>query len=997
VANVNRAPLLTNPGDQTSGAGEWAFLWLDATDPDGDPLTYSATGLPAGLELDAEYGLISGVIEHSAAVTNNGVYMVSVSASDGTATTTHWFVWYVQFLPLTLETPGDQTNVEGDVIWLYLFAGGGETGTFTFTATGLPAGLAIDSETGEIWGTLDSTTAETNDGIYLVTVAVSDGVSSVSQDFVWTVATAPLRLLRPSDLGSWVGEAISLQVSVTGGEGSYSFAAAGLPDGLSISAATGLISGTLSASVAGTNSGRHTVTVAVTDDADVTVSAAFDWYATALLWARDDEAATTNGVPVTIPVLDNDSDPAGYTFEVVAATTPVHGTVTFTETAVTYTPPTGFWGDDSFLYTIRNSVGHETSAIVSVWVGPSITPPEAGDLTVETNQNQPVVITLPATDSNGGRLTYTIVSPPAHGTLSAIWENQVVYMPAGNYAGTDSFTFTVNDGFADSEARTVDITVVPVAVQPGLTITPHGGALEVAEGGQTKWYTVVLNTQPTAPVTVTITTDGQVGVSQQELTFTPSNWDIPQAVEVTAVADDLAEGDHEGIIVHVVDSADPDYSSQFLAAQEVRAKVADNYRVTITLLDPVPSTVLRQEQFELNFRITVTTGDGDPLPGNIVGSKIQLVIDIWRADGALAELHKVSWDDYVLEHPGRGVWVLPENAPDTTEVSAFISYLRPGDKNIKLYASAYSNRREVGEGDRVEVNVKAADVIISPDPIVTGVRKIAVDELVGIERKNVTLKVFNKDLVRTLDVHVYPRNGDNILDSNAPGGPKILNVRRDPMTGTMTFDVNGGALLNDTQEGAQVVKAKNRGETLGTAAIRVVYPKRVEPKDPSPTTWQITPQNIALGESTSPKWVDVNLPSDMLTLGTFYGVFITIKVFDQFGKPLSDVYKGQPVSERFEKGKDEYGYINQNLAADGTYQDPVGVIQLRPDKPHVAKDDFETIVAWQYAAPVAFAGISRRFQQNIWIQIAGIRADEIDRTLIFTDDLKKLTVAWKPV
>jgi len=48
VANVNRAPLLTNPGDQTNGEGEPALLWLEASDPDGDPLTIFRDRLACG-------------------------------------------------------------------------------------------------------------------------------------------------------------------------------------------------------------------------------------------------------------------------------------------------------------------------------------------------------------------------------------------------------------------------------------------------------------------------------------------------------------------------------------------------------------------------------------------------------------------------------------------------------------------------------------------------------------------------------------------------------------------------------------------------------------------------------------------------------------------------------------------------------------------------------------------------------------------------------------
>ena len=75
--------------------------------------------------------------------------------------------------------------------------------------------------------------------------------------------------------------------------------------------------------------------------------------------------------------------------------------------------------------------------------------------------------------------------------------------------------------------------------------------LEIAEGG-TATYTVVLQTVPTAPVTVAISSDND-DVTATGLTFTVANWNIPQAVIVTA-AQDADGSDDVGIsLTHVFD------------------------------------------------------------------------------------------------------------------------------------------------------------------------------------------------------------------------------------------------------------------------------------------------------------------------------------------------------------------------------------------------------------------------------------------------------------
>jgi len=83
-------PVVTNPGPRTSTVGQAASLQIQASDPHGDPLTYSATGLPAGLSIGASTGLISGT------PTTAGSSTVTVTATDpGTHTGTASFTWTV--------------------------------------------------------------------------------------------------------------------------------------------------------------------------------------------------------------------------------------------------------------------------------------------------------------------------------------------------------------------------------------------------------------------------------------------------------------------------------------------------------------------------------------------------------------------------------------------------------------------------------------------------------------------------------------------------------------------------------------------------------------------------------------------------------------------------------------------------------------------------------------------------------------------------------------
>jgi Family of unknown function (DUF6288)/Bacterial Ig domain/Divergent InlB B-repeat domain/Bacterial Ig-like domain/HEAT repeats len=93
------------------------------------------------------------------------------------------------------------------------------------------------------------------------------------------------------------------------------------------------------------------------------------------------------------------------------------------------------------------------------------TPPVANAQSVTTAEDTAKAITLIGSDVDGDALTYTIVTQPAHGTLSGTGASRT-YTPAANYNGADSFTFKVNDGTVDSAVATVSITVTAVNDAP---------------------------------------------------------------------------------------------------------------------------------------------------------------------------------------------------------------------------------------------------------------------------------------------------------------------------------------------------------------------------------------------------------------------------------------------------------------------------------------------------------------------------------------------------
>lgn len=110
-------------------------------------------------------------------------------------------------------------------------------------------------------------------------------------------------------------------------------------------------------------------------------------------------------------------------------------------------------------------------------LGVSNIAPVASSQSVTTAGNSSKSITLAATDAEGDSLTYSIITPPAHGALTGT-PPAVTYAPTSGYSGPDSFTFKANDGNKDSNIATVTITVT-AAAKPG--DCDNNGTVTIAE------------------------------------------------------------------------------------------------------------------------------------------------------------------------------------------------------------------------------------------------------------------------------------------------------------------------------------------------------------------------------------------------------------------------------------------------------------------------------------------------------------------------------------
>ena len=196
----------------------------------------------------------------------------------------------------------------------------------------------------------------------------------------------------------------------------------------------------------------------------------------------------------------------------------------------------------------------------------------------------------------------------------------------------------------------------------GVTVSPT--SVSATEGGATGSYTVVLDTQPTGTVTVTVgDTSADISASPQTLTFTSSDWDTAQTVTVTADDDSIDEDQEQATLSHTVSG----YGS-VTSADSVTVTVTDNDTagVTVSPTDVIvtegasqPYTVVLTSQPTADVTVTIGGESGDV---SVNPSSLTFTAMNWNgtqtvtvsaaedidalADPAVTLTHTVSGGDY---------------------------------------------------------------------------------------------------------------------------------------------------------------------------------------------------------------------------------------------------------------------------------------------------------------------------------------------------------------
>ncbi|WP_392530625.1 DUF4114 domain-containing protein [Nostoc sp. C117] len=144
----------------------------------------------------------------------------------------------------------------------------------------------------------------------------------------------------------------------------------------------------------------------------------------------------------------------------------------------------------------------------------------------------------------------------------------------GNETFTVSLSNPTNEAIINPTSGTAQGTINDDDPNPVVTIIQTGDSTNVTEGGINDSYSLVLASQPTADVIITIDGGKQIKTSAKTLTFNTQNWNVAQEVTVTAVDDAIVEGDDSETIRHTATSSDANYNG--IAIAPVNVGITDN-------------------------------------------------------------------------------------------------------------------------------------------------------------------------------------------------------------------------------------------------------------------------------------------------------------------------------------------------------------------------------------------------------------------------------------
>ena len=460
--------------------------------------------------VDADNGSIIEILENSNVVKDEHTFTLTVGANTETPQT-HWF------------SDGAYGSLNTQTITL-----NGENYTITeLSLTDKTITLNISDGTDIIDPSelLSGYFLEVKVGSDIIRVPFADfSFNSTDSVYTTTLSTTPSNAFTQTDA--------SLNITIRNGLGVVSDGSATLSIHLGV--------------------GEHTLTAVATDEVgnrsapstSLTVSVVSE------ISLTDDTATTTEDTFVEIDVLDNDIGATGGTLSISRQPTNATAELSSSNTKITYTPNANYSGTESFGYRYTKD-SHTYDATVVVTTTTVNDTPTAGDTSVSTNEDTEITITPTITDIEDRTPDITSIAnvDVALGTASITADKEgIIYTPAENANGVDTFTYTVTDAGGATAIGTITLTIVAVNDIPTTNNPQNPPSIPLDSDPQTfdistHFIDVEDSTLDLAITTASDSTIATVTISGGVLTITPVSQGETSVV-ITASDDDSASIKH---------------------------------------------------------------------------------------------------------------------------------------------------------------------------------------------------------------------------------------------------------------------------------------------------------------------------------------------------------------------------------------------------------------------------------------------------------------------
>ncbi len=269
--------------------------------------------------------------------------------------------------------------------------------------------------------------------------------------------------------------------------------------------------------------------------------------------ANNDTAETPINTPVTVPVLDNDTDPDGDPLTVTdLLDIPVGVGLEITDdgTTVTVTPDSDFEGCVVFSYVVCDPFEGCDTAQVGVAVGDVDclnNAPIAVDDDFTTPQGEAISFDVLANDSDpdGDNLTASPITEPANGMLIEEEDGTFTYIPNADFVGTDFFLYVAcDDGDTPPLCDTAVVTIVvqpsevePIEANPDIVQTAINTPIDIPVLDNDEGEGLTVSEIVTNPENGSVTTDGTTVVYTPDPDFVGTDYFIYEACNATGQCD----------------------------------------------------------------------------------------------------------------------------------------------------------------------------------------------------------------------------------------------------------------------------------------------------------------------------------------------------------------------------------------------------------------------------------------------------------------------------